>query len=205
VIFNTQLMVYVSAAAVLAVLPGPGMLYVLARSMRGGRSVGFASSFGTAVGGLAHVLAAALGLSVILARSASAFLLVKYLGAAYLLYLGIRTLRDTEGPAAVTATEDPSSPFWQGVVTEVLNPKTALFFLAFIPQFVNHAAPLVPQFLGLGAISIAFNTLADLAIVLAAAPLARRLASSLSWRRRQRKVSGAVLIGLGGYVAVSSN
>ena len=95
------------------------------------------------------------------------------------------------------------SPFWQGVLTEVLNPKTALFFLAFIPQFVDHAAPLLPQFILLGAISVALNTTADLVVVLAAAPLAQRLKTSILWRWRQRQASGAALVGLGSYVALS--
>jgi threonine/homoserine/homoserine lactone efflux protein len=202
---RAQFLIFLSAAVLLAISPGPGMLYVLARSLRGGRRVGFASSFGTAAGGMIHVVAAGLGLSAILARSAAAFLIVKYLGAAYLIYLGIRTLQ--AGDTALPATDlekDARSPFWQGALTEVLNPKTALFFLAFIPQFVNHATPLVPQFLALGAISVTLNTAADIAVVVATAPLARRLRSSLMWRRRQRQASGAALIGLGGYVAVSS-
>ena len=203
----TQFLIFLSAAVLLALSPGPGMLYVLARSLRGGRSAGFASSFGTALGGMTHVVAAAFGLSAVLARSAFAFLAVKYLGAAYLIYLGIQTLRSGNlGPAAADPETQVKSPFWQGIVTEVLNPKTALFFLAFIPQFVNHhAARLVPQFLALGAISVALNTAADIVIVLAAAPLAQRLESSVVWRRRQHRASGAALIGLGGYVALRSN
>ena len=180
------------------------MIYVLARSVRGGRASGLASCIGTAAGGLVHVVAAAFGLSAILARSASAFLTVKYLGAAYLLYLGIRMLmeRDSNSSTAMDR-EDTGRPFWQGMLTEALNPKTALFFLAFIPQFVNHSAALVPQFLTLGAISITLNTVADIAVVLAAGPLQRRLKSSPTWARRQRQVSGAALVGLGGYVGVS--
>ena len=202
----TQFLIFLSAAVLLALSPGPGMLYVLARTLRGGRSAGFASSLGTALGGMAHVVAAAFGLSAVLARSASAFLAVKYLGAAYLIYLGIQALRTGNlEPAAADPETQVKSPFWQGMVTEVLNPKTALFFLAFIPQFVNHAARLVPQFLALGAISVALNTAADIVIVLAAAPLAQRLEFSLVWRRRQRRASGAALIGLGGYVASRSN
>ncbi len=196
---------FLSAAALLAISPGPGMLYVLARSLGGGRQQGIESALGTAVGGLVHVVAAGLGLSALLVRSASAFLVVKYLGAVYLMVLGLRTFwsaaRDTtsEPPAARPATH----PYWQGVLTEVLNPKTALFFLAFIPQFVDRAAPLIPQFLLLGAISVALNTTADFAVVLAAAPLQQRLRAHPHWRRRQERASGAVLIGLGGYVAIS--
>jgi threonine/homoserine/homoserine lactone efflux protein len=201
---NEKSPIFLAAAFLLAISPGPGMLYVLARSLKGGRKVGLASSFGTALGGISHVVAAAFGLSAILAQSAYAFLFVKYLGAAYLIYLGIRTLasRDAEMPDA-PADAKGQNPFWQGVLTEVLNPKTALFFLAFIPQFVDHTRPLIPQFVVLGAISVALNTGADLVVVLAAVPLAKRLGTSIVWRRRQRQASGAALVGLGSYVAVS--
>jgi threonine/homoserine/homoserine lactone efflux protein len=201
---RAHFLIFLSAAVILAVSPGPGMIYVLARSLRGGRAIGLASCFGTAAGGLVHVVAAGLGLSVILARSASAFLVVKYLGAAYLLYLGIRTLTARDSTlSTATVKQAAGSPFWQGMLTEVLNPKTALFFLALIPQFINHTASLVPQFLALGAISVTLNTMADITVVLAAGRLARRLNSSILWQRRQRQVSGAALVGLGGYVAVS--
>jgi threonine/homoserine/homoserine lactone efflux protein len=181
------------------------MLYVLARSLQGGRRVGLASSFGTALGGMFHVAAAAFGLSLLLARSAMAFALVKYCGAAYLVYLGVKTLMAKEDGMPQDAAPAKGSPFLQGVLTEMLNPKTALFFLAFIPQFVDHTAPLVPQFLLLGTLSVTLNTLADLAVVLATVPLARRLKESAVWRRRQRRATGAVLIGLGGYVAVGAD
>src|ERR1700730_18373382 len=104
---RAHFLIFLPAAAILALSPGPGMIYVLARSLRGGRAVGLASSFGTAAGGMVHVVAAGLGLSAILARSASAFLIVKYLGAAYLLYLGVRTLlaRDTALPVATDDRE----------------------------------------------------------------------------------------------------
>lgn len=197
-------MIFLSAALLLAISPGPGMLYVLARSLKGGKKVGLASSFGTALGGMGHVIAAAFGLSTILTQSAYAFSFVKYLGAAYLVYLGIRALLSGDAPMPDTMDEgNGQSPFWQGVLTEVLNPKTALFFLAFIPQFVDRAAPLLPQFILLGAISVALNTGADLMVVLAAAPLARRLETSILWRRRQRQATAAALVGLGSYVAVS--
>lgn len=201
----THLSIFCTAALLLAISPGPGMLYVLARSLQGGRKVGLASSFGTALGGMAHVVAAAFGLSLLLASSAVAFALVKYLGAAYLVYLGVKTLlAKDEGMPHETAPAK-GSPFWQGVLTEILNPKTALFFLAFIPQFIDHAAPVVPQFLLLGMISVTLNTAADLMVVLATVPLARRLKESAVWRRRQRRATGMVLIGLGGYVAVGAD
>ena len=195
---------YLSAATLLAVSPGPGMLYVLARTLGGGRKEGLDSALGTAVGGLVHVVAAGLGLSAVLMRSASAFLVVKYLGAAYLIVLGLRTLRTAQDSVVeLPLAQRTAHPYWQGVLTEVLNPKTALFFLAFIPQFVNPGAPLIPQFLLLGAISVGLNTMADVAVVLAAAPLRRKLRAHPHWRQRQQQASGVVLIGLGGYVAVS--
>jgi threonine/homoserine/homoserine lactone efflux protein len=207
-ISSSHFFVFLTAATLLAVSPGPGMLYVLARSLRGGRRVGLASSLGTATGGLAHVVAAALGLSAVLARSANAFLIVKYAGALYLIWLGLRALLAKSATPSETAaavdTGRAGSPFWQGVATEVLNPKTVLFFLAFIPQFVTHDAPLVPQFLLLGAISVALNTGADVLVVMMAVPLQRRLGASALWRRRQQQASGLALIGLGGYVAVTS-
>ena len=200
-----HLSIFCTAALLLAISPGPGMLYVLARSLQGGRRVGLASSFGTALGGMFHVAAAAFGLSLLLARSAMAFALVKYCGAAYLVYLGVKTLMAKEDGMPQDAAPAKGSPFLQGVLTEMLNPKTALFFLAFIPQFVDHTAPLVPQFLLLGTLSVTLNMLADLAVVLATVPLARRLKESAVWRRRQRRATGAVLIGLGGYVAVGAD
>jgi threonine/homoserine/homoserine lactone efflux protein len=208
---SSHFFIFLASAALLAVSPGPGLLYVLARTLRGGRRVGLASSFGTAAGGVAHVVAAGFGLSVVLARSASAFLVVKYAGAAYLVWLGARSLLEISAdgsPSDQTGesvkTVPTGSPFWQGVVTEALNSKTALFFLAFIPQFVSHDAPLVPQFILLGVISVALNTSADIAVVLLAGPLQRRLTSSRLWRRRQQQATGIALIGLGGYVGASS-
>ncbi|HEX5505163.1 MAG TPA: LysE family translocator [Thermomicrobiales bacterium] len=201
---GTHLGLFLAAALVLAVSPGPGLLYVLARSLRGGRRAGLASSGGTALGGLGHVVAAAFGLSAILAASALAFGVVKYVGAAYLIVLGLRTLFSQEDahPAAPLAG-DARRAFRQGVVTEALNPKTALFFLAFLPQFVDPAAPAVPQFLLLGAISVALNSGADVVVALLAGPIGGRLWASARRRRGQRLVAGGVLIGLGAYVAVA--
>src|SRR3989442_6885895 len=167
---------FLSAAALLAISPGPGMLYVLARSLGGGRQQGIESALGTAVGGLVHVVAAGLGLSALLVRSANGLPVVKYLGAVYLMVLGLRTFwsaaRDTtsEPPAARPATH----PYWQGVLTEVLNPKTALFFLAFIPPFVDRAAPLIPQFFLPPPLSLPPNPPLDSAVALPPAPPTQR-------------------------------
>ena len=196
---------FLTVALVLAITPGPGLFYVLTRSIRGGRREGMYSSLGTAVGGMVHVMAAALGLSAILASSAIAFLIVKYAGAAYLIYLGISTLcQNDRGATLEEATSDPrSNAFGQGVTTEVLNPKTALFFLAFIPQFVNPAGSVALQFLLLGGISVGFNTLADLVVATLAGPIGQRLKASDRLRRRQQQVSGGMLVGLGVYVALA--
>jgi threonine/homoserine/homoserine lactone efflux protein len=195
-----------AAAVVLAITPGPGIFYVLARSLAGGRRQGIQSALGTFFGGLFHVFAAALGLSAILAASAVAFHTVKYAGAAYLVWLGIRMIRtrNAEMPAESAAPNQGS--FRQGVLTEALNPKTALFFLSFIPQFIlaGHGH-LFLQFIVLGAISVSLNTLADLVIVFMAAPLERKLKSSAPFRRRQRVASGLGMIGLGAYVAFAES
>jgi threonine/homoserine/homoserine lactone efflux protein len=207
----TRFFLFLTAAVLLAVAPGPGMLYVLARSLAGGKREGVLSAFGTFLGGMMHVFAAALGVSIILARSALAFATVKYVGAAYLCFLGIRMILDARKPDASALeidqpTKSVRNPLWQGVATEVLNPKTALFFLSFIPQFVNRSGGHVfLQFLMLGTISVVLNTTADLIVIALAGPLGERIRSSATFRRRQRTVTGAIMIGLGSYLAISEN
>jgi threonine/homoserine/homoserine lactone efflux protein len=199
-----RLVLFLAAALILAITPGPGIFYVLARTLAGGRREGIHSSLGTFVGGLFHVFAAALGVSAILAASAVAFHTVKYAGAAYLIWLGIRMIRTRHAEMIATAAAAPSQrAFHQGIVTEALNPKTALFFLSFIPQFVApDRGHLFVQFILLGAISVILNTAADLAVVLLAVPLERKLKSSPRLRSRQRVASGAGMITLGAYVAL---
>ncbi|WP_346291726.1 LysE family translocator [Sphaerothrix gracilis] len=202
------LSIFLTAAFILSITPGPGILYTLARSLHGGRAVGIASVMGLFVGGLFHVVAAALGLSSLLMTSAIAFSIVKYIGAAYLIYLGLKTLLSSDTLAiAADASYSPmlkSSAFTQGVMTEVLNPKTALFFLAFIPQFVQvENGSVLAQFLVLGLITTSFNFAADLAVATFAGPLGQRLKTNYQFRRLQRLVSGSTLMGLGAYVAVA--
>ncbi len=202
---SAHLAAFAVAALTIALIPGPGMLYVLARSLRGGRREGLASSLGTAVGGFSRVVAAAFGLSVILATSATAFSVVKYAGAAYLIYLGVRTI--VAGKVAEAAAPGASEAAWiafrQGVTTEAFNPKTALFFLSFLPQFINREAPAIPQFLLLGTISVTLNTTADVVVSLLAGPIGSQLRRRPRLRHGQRYASGGALIALGGYVAVS--
>jgi threonine/homoserine/homoserine lactone efflux protein len=203
--------IFLGAATLLAIAPGPGMLYVLARTLAGGRREGVLSSLGTFLGGLVHVAAAATGLSLVLATSAAAFSVVKYAGAGYLIYLGIRMVLSANLSANNDDVHMPSgrsrrSPFGQGIATEILNPKTALFFLAFIPQFVNHQhGGAFGQFLLLGSISVTMNTSCDLVVTFLAAPIGARLRASPLLRRRQRTATGLTLMGLGAYVAVSAS
>jgi len=208
---STRILLFLTAALLLAIAPGPGMLYVLARSLAGGKREGVLSAFGTFLGGMVHVLAAALGVSIILAKSAMAFAAVKYVGAAYLCFLGLRMIlearKDSAAFDATALSARPArNPLWQGVATEVLNPKTALFFLSFIPQFVDRSAGQVfLQFVALGTISVTLNTTADLIVIALAGPLGDRIRSSATFRRRQRTVTGAVMIGLGTYLATSES
>jgi threonine/homoserine/homoserine lactone efflux protein len=213
---STRFFLFLTAAVLLAIAPGPGMLYVLARSLAGGKREGVLSALGTFLGGMGHVFAAALGVSVVLAKSALAFSIVKYVGAAYLCFLGVRMILDARGekssaedlvPRNLSSAVKPArNPLWQGVATEVLNPKTALFFLSFIPQFVNRAGGHVfLQFMALGTISVVMNTTADLIVIALAGPLGERIRSSATFRRRQRTATGAIMIGLGTYLATSES
>jgi len=205
---SAHFLIFLGAALLLAVAPGPGMLYVLARSLAGGRREGLLSSLGTFFGGMVHVIGAAAGVSIILAKSAIAFATVKYLGAAYLCFLGIRMIRDarTEMPVDVTAITRERNPFWQGVLTEVLNPKTALFFLSFIPQFVHREGGHVfAQFVLLGTLSVTLNTTADIVVTMLAGPFGERIRRSVRFQRRQRTLTGAIMIGLGAYLALGES
>ena len=201
----TNFSVFIFAAVVLAITPGPGMLYVLARTVSGGRADGIASTLGTGLGGLVHVFVAAVGLSTLLAASANAFLVVKYIGAAYLLFLGIRTILSARKQLAFEAVQASGArrAFFEGVLTEALNVKTALFFLAFIPQFVNHQAAAAPQFVALGLICVLLNTTVDFLVVLGTARLLPYLKRSPKPMKWMSYGSGVVLLGLGGYVALA--
>src|ERR1700690_196448 len=205
---SAHLVVFLGAAILLAIAPGPGMLYVLARSLAGGRREGLLSALGTFCGGMVHVFAAGAGISVILAKSAVAFATVKYLGAGYLCFLGIRMILEArkDEPISLASLQRRRSPFWQGIMTEGLNPKTALFFLSFIPQFVNRGSGHVfLQFVLLGTFSVALNTTADIVVTLLAGPLGERIRSSARFRQRQRTLTGAIMIGLGTYLALGES
>jgi threonine/homoserine/homoserine lactone efflux protein len=196
---------FMVATVVLAITPGPGIAYVVARTVAGGRSEGLASCFGTALGGMLHVLAAALGLTLVVAQSAVAFNLVKYLGAAYLIYLGIRLLLSKDQALTVqpVASQGVRRALFDGIVVEALNVKTALFFLAFLPQFVSPGDPLVPQLVLLGSICVSLNTLVDVIAIFAADRLLKSGAARAARARLLTRVSGVTMLGLGAYLAVA--
>ena len=200
-----SLFAFLVAAILLAVTPGPGIVYVVARTAAGGRSEGLASCLGTCLGGLLHVLAAAFGLSVLIAQSALAFNLLKYLGAAYLVYLGIRMWLRQE-PTAAVATMAPQGArraLVEGIVVEALNVKTALFFLAFLPQFVDPGAALVPQLVLLGSLCVALNTFVDVVAVFAAHRLLRSEAARAARARMMTRMSGVTMMGLGAFLVLA--
>jgi threonine/homoserine/homoserine lactone efflux protein len=204
-----KLVLFLTASVVLAATPKPGMLYVLSRTLAGGKGEGISSALGTFLGGMVHVIAAAAGLSIVLATSAIAFSVVKYAGAGYLIYLGIRMIwnadRDLD-TSGLVSTGTRGSPFLQGILTEALNPKTALFFLSFIPQFVpGHGSHVFAGFLLLGLISVTLNTTGDLLAVMLSAPLKQLFTRSRRAQIRQRQASGVAMIALGAYVAVSDH
>lgn len=200
-----SLVAFAFAAFVLAITPGPGIAYVVARTAAGGRTEGLASCFGTGVGGMFHVLAAALGLSLLVAQSAVAFNLLKYAGAAYLIYLGIRMLRSKGQEVSVgpVASQGLRRAFREGITVELFNVKTALFFLAFLPQFVSPAEPLVPQMASLGTICVGLNTLVDVLAVFAADRLLRSRAVRAGRARIMTRLSGITMVGLGAWLALA--
>jgi threonine/homoserine/homoserine lactone efflux protein len=201
----TQLALYFAAALLLAVTPGPGIFYVAARTLAGGRAEGIASSFGTALGGLVHVLAGSLGVSAIVLASAELFTALKLIGAVYLVWLGFRTIQAARREAATVLDGSMPAPavgagraFREGVLVEALNPKTAAFFLAFIPQFVEPGAGHVAlQFVVLGFVSVTLNTLADIVVAFAAGGIREGATARPRLIQRLRQGSGGAMIALG--------
>jgi threonine/homoserine/homoserine lactone efflux protein len=197
--------VFVPAALALLLIPGPAVLYVVTRSVQQGRRAGLLSVAGLHTGTLLHIGAAAVGLSALLARSAVIFSIVKYAGAAYLVLLGVTTLR--RGDASEPVAEPRRSNrrvFAQGFVVEVLNPKVALFFVAFLPQFVDPSrGHIAMQIVAFGVTYLALGLVTDSLYALVGSQLAGRMRASRKARRRQRFATGAILIGLGGVAAAA--
>ena len=200
---------FLIAALALLITPGPAVLYVITRSIDQGRTAGLISAFGIFAGTLCHVAAAALGLSALLMSSALAFQSVKYLGAAYLIYLGIRKFLaqdNAQQTETVPPKEKLSASFRQGVIVNLLNPKTALFFLAFLPQFVNVRRGSVGiQVLVLGTIFACMGFMTDSSWGLLAGTVANRLKANLRFARMQNYFSGGVYLGLGLATAFSGS
>jgi threonine/homoserine/homoserine lactone efflux protein len=193
--------VFALAALALLLVPGPAVLYVVAQSVDQGRLAGFASVAGLHVGTLVHTAAAAIGLSALIVSSAVAFSIVKYAGAAYLVYLGVRRLLERRPAEAVASRRRPlTGLFWRGTVVNVLNPKTAIFFFAFLPQFVDPDATVWSQVVVFGLVFVALGLCSDGLYAMTAASLGR-------WLRRRpgllRYGSGSVYIGLGAVTALA--
>ncbi len=219
----TQFALFLAAAIVLAVTPGPGIFYVAARTLAGGRAEGVASSFGTGLGGLVHVAAGALGVSAVVLASAELFTLLKLVGAAYLVWLGVRAILAARREAFLldraihvsggSASDDRAQggsvsamgvgrAFREGVLVEALNPKTAAFFLAFIPQFVETAGPMAlgsvaGQFVVLGVVSVALNTGADVVVAFLAGRIRAGAGARPLLVRRLREGAGSAMVALG--------
>ena len=195
----TGLSLFLFAALMIAVVPGPGIFYVAARTLSGGRGAGLNSTMGTAVGGLVHVTAGSLGVSAIILASAELFAALKLVGALYLVWLGIRTYREAGRPMS-EPMDNPATEraFRDGILVKALNPKTAAFFLAFIPQFIDPtAAHPALQFIALGLISVTLNTVADIVVVLMASTASAGLARCPRLLQRMRQGSGIFMAGLG--------
>ncbi len=190
---------FLAAALIVAAVPGPGIFYVAARTLSEGRKAGIASTLGTALGGLVHVIAGGLGISALILASAQAFALLKFAGALYLVWLGIRAFREAgQLPLATTKPAGSRRAFREGILVEATNPKTAAFFLAFIPQFLDTAAahPAL-QFMMLGLISVTLNTLADLVVVAVASATRTSFVLRPRLFQRLRQGSGLFMMGLG--------
>jgi len=203
---TSQLAVFVAASWILILTPGPDMIYVLTRGAAQGKAAGLASAFGVTLGILVHTLLAAFGLTVVLQSSMTVFLFVKYLGAGYLIYLGVKSLRDR---STLELGQDQRALsqrqiFVQGVLSNVLNPKIALFFLAFLPQFVNPAVgSTAVQMVLLGLLFALFGVVFLSVLGYTAGRLGRWLSQNDGLTRSLRWITGSVLVGLGVRLALS--
>jgi threonine/homoserine/homoserine lactone efflux protein len=201
----SQFALFLAAATLLAITPGPGIFYVAARTLAGGRAEGVASSFGTGLGGLFHVLAGAAGVSALVMASAELFTVLKWLGALYLIVLGVRTIRSARRDRGIPSHDAGGTPaigarraFREGMWVEALNPKTAAFFLAFIPQFVSPASDSVMlQFMALGLVSVALNTAVDIVVAFAADKVRENAVEHPMRIQRIREASGGAMLALG--------
>lgn len=202
----TTLAIFATASLVLVAFPGPSVAYIVARSLEQGRTAGLVAMLGIEAGGAVHVLGAALGLAALLASSPWAFAVVKYAGAAYLVWIGVRALRSAGSAAEelATTTHARRRLFVQGLTVNVLNPKTAMFLLAFLPQFVDPSGgAATAQVLVLGAVFLVIATVSDGAYAVLAAGVGERLRRSASVRRTLDRLSGCAYVALGAAAALT--
>jgi len=205
---SSQLIIFITASLALLLLPGPAVLYITARSANQGRVAGFVSVLAIEAANLVQAVAAGLGLSAILLSSALAFDVVKYLGAAYLIYLGIKKLltKEESSTGQEVKRESLSQIFWQGFVINILNPKTALFFFAFLPQFVNpEKGNVTIQTLLLGVLFVLLAFITDNIYAFVASSLAERLNANANFQKGQKYFAGLVYIGLGVTTALTGS
>jgi threonine/homoserine/homoserine lactone efflux protein len=202
----SHLGIFIGASIAILLLPGPAVLYIVTRSVGQGRAAGLVSVLGICTGTLVHVVAATFGLSALLMSSASAFAIVRYAGAAYLIVLGVRTLlgQETESTDVPVVRAGLNRVFTQGVIVNVLNPHTALFFFAFLPQFVNPSRGHVgAQMLALGLLFVGLSAITDSGWAIAAGTAGNWFRRSPRFARRQRYLTGSALIGLGAAAALT--
>lgn len=200
---------FIIAAATLIIMPGPSVFYIMARSIDQGKKAGLVSVLGVCLGGSVHVTAAVIGVSAVLMTSATAFNIVKYLGAAYLIYLGCKTLMSASDRTASEMKEAPRKAlfkiFYQSVLVEVMNPKTALFFLAFFPQFISPTAGSVTgQFVVLGTLFVIIAFICDCLYAILAASIRKRILGSQRSSRLRNRITGYFYIVLGVFSALAS-
>lgn len=203
----STLWLFVAAAAVLVVIPGPNTFYIITRSLQQGRVAGVVSSLGVMAGTLFHIAATALGISALLLSSALAFNLVKYAGAAYLIWLGLRSILSQKKPssgAEPVLDKSLGGIFYHGIVVNLLNPKTALFFMAFLPQFVDVGrGSATMQICFLGAVLVVLGGVSDLTYALLAGGFGNWLQGNFRFFSSQRYLAGVVYIGLGAASALT--
>ena len=192
----TTLLLFALATFLLTVTPGPGVLYVTARSLSQGRRAGFASMFGIESGEVVWLAAAATGVAAVLSASTQALDVLRFAGAAYLIYLGVQRWREVDRPAT-PAPARLSRVFAQGFVTQLVNPKVAVFFIAFLPQFLNPSAPIALQVLVLGVVYVAVALVVDTSYVLAASAVAGRFMGSRIAQRRSGRIAAGTYVVLG--------
>jgi len=200
---GTTLLLFALATFLLTVSPGPGVMYVTARSVSQGRRAGFVSMFGIESGEVVWIVAAATGVAALLAASEEALGVLRYAGAAYLIYLGVQRWREVEKPVAPDRPASLPRMFLQGMVTQLVNPKVAVFFVAFLPQFLDTSRPIAQQVAVLGVVYVAVAVAVDTCYVLATSAVAKRLLGSAVAQRRTGRIAAVTYVALGVAAAAS--